>query len=194
MPKVSVENVGEFYHHYPKVAAILTVCAGGKKNAMAAAWHSAISLRPPLYGVAVAPKRFTYQLILQSKEFGINFVPYEVSRLVASVGGSGGEQVDKFRKFEIAEGKPLKTGVPVLKDAYAVYECKLVDNRTYGDHVWIVGEIVTVHFDDDVFTAKGTLDLNKLNPALYLGAELYATTDSGSVQVLEREVYGKHWR
>ncbi len=191
MPRVTTESIGEFYQHYPKVAAIVTACAGSKKNAMAAAWHSALSFIPPLYGVAIAPKRFTCQLILESKEFGINFVPFETAELIASVGGSGGREVDKFQKFSIAEGKPLKTSVPILKDAYTAYECKLVDNKTYGDHVWIVGEIVAVHSADDVFTVHGTLDLDKLNPVLYLGAELYATTSSASVRLLDRETYGR---
>jgi flavin reductase (DIM6/NTAB) family NADH-FMN oxidoreductase RutF len=30
----------------------------------------------------------------------------------------------------------------LLKDAYASYECNLLDNKTYGDHVWVVGDIV----------------------------------------------------
>lgn len=191
MQRVCVESVGEFYQHYPKVAAILTVNAGGKRNAMAVAWHSSISFKPPLYGVAVAPKRFTYQLILESKEFGINFVPFEAAELIASVGGSGGKGIDKFSKFGIVEEKPLKTNVPILRDAYAGYECKLVDNKIYGDHAWVVGEVVAVHLTEDVFTAKGTLDLGKLNPALYLGAELYMTTDRKSVRLLERETYGR---
>jgi len=191
MTRINTEDVGEFYQHYPKVAAVLTVNARGNKNAMAAAWHSAISFKPPLYGVSVAPKRFTYQLILECKEFGINFVPFEAAELVASVGGSGGSGIDKFSKFSIAVEKPLKTNVPILKDAYAAYECKLVDNKTYGDHVWIVGEIVAVHFTDDVFMSRGTLDLDKLNPALYLGAELYMTTKGESLRLLDRETYGR---
>jgi flavin reductase (DIM6/NTAB) family NADH-FMN oxidoreductase RutF len=191
MTKISVESVGDFYQHYPKVAAIVTASARGKKNAMAAAWHSAISFKPPLYGIAIAPKRFTYKLILESKEFGINFVSFEAAELVASVGGSGGEEVDKFHKFGIGERAPLKTNVPVLQDAYAVYECELVDNKTYGDHVWLVGRIVAVHFVEDVFTVKGTLNLGRVSPALYLGAEFYATTDRESVRLLDRETFGK---
>jgi len=191
MPRVRTASVGEFYQHYPKVAAILTVNAGGKKNAMAAAWHSAISFKPPLYGVAVAPKRFTYQLIVESGEFGINFVPFEAAELIASVGGSGGSEMDKFHKFNMAEEEPLKTSVPILRDAYAAYECKLVENKIYGDHAWMVGEIVVVHFTDDFFTANRTLDLSKLNPALYLGAELYITANSKSERLLDRETYGR---
>ena len=191
MGRVVTDEVGEFYHHYPRVAAILTVNAGDKKNAMAAAWHSPISFKPPLYGVAVAPKRFTYKLIVESGEFGINFVPYESAELIASVGGSGGNEIDKFRHFNLAEDIPSKTKVPILKDAYAAYECKLVDNKIYGDHAWMVGEIVAVHFNDDLFTEKGTLDTGKLNPALYLGAELYITTKKESERFLDRQAYGK---
>jgi flavin reductase (DIM6/NTAB) family NADH-FMN oxidoreductase RutF len=191
VPRIATDDIGEFYQHYPRVAAILTVNNRGKKNAMAAAWHSSISFKPPLYGVAVAPKRYTYQLIVESREFGINFMPFELAEIIASVGGSGGSQIDKFQKFNLAEDKPLKTNVPVLKEAYATYECKLVDNKTYGDHAWIVGEIVAVHFNKVLFTDKGTIDTGKLNPALYLGAELYITTKKESERLLDREVYGK---
>ena len=190
MSKIYSESTGDFYQHYPKIAVILTVGAGNKKNAMAVAWHSPVSFSPPLYGVSISPKRFSYQLILESKEFGINFVPFEASELVAAVGGSKGAEVDKFQKFGIVEEKSLKTSAPVLKDAYAAYECKLVRNETYGDHVWVVGEIVAVHCEDSVFTTNGALDLTKLNPSLYIGAELYATTEKRSVKLLERQVYG----
>ena len=191
MAKINKESIGEFYQHYPKVAVIVTACAHGKDNAMAVAWHSPVSFEPPLYGVSISQKRFTYQLISESKEFGINFVPFESAKLVASVGGSKGEKVDKFKKFGLAKEKPLKTGAPILKDAYASYECKLVDNRTYGDHIWMVGEILTVHFAEKVLTSKGVLDLDKITPVLYLGAELYVTTDKESLRLLDRDVYGQ---
>lgn len=48
MAKVSMEGAGKFSHHYPKVATIVTVHAGGKDNAMAVAWHSSISANPPI--------------------------------------------------------------------------------------------------------------------------------------------------
>ena len=191
MTKIVTESIGEFYQHYPKVATIVTARAGDRSNAMAIAWHSAISLKPPLYGVSISPKRFTYQLIVESREFGVNFVPFELAELVAAVGGSKGEEVDKFEKFAIVQDKPLRTGVPILKGAYAAYECKLVDSKTYGDHVWVVGEIVAVHSEKDFFTSKQVIDLERIKPVLYLGAELYTTADKDSIRFLEREIYGK---
>jgi len=158
---------------------------------MAAAWHMPISFNPPLYGVAISPKRLTYQLIADSKEFGVNFLPFEAAELVASVGGSKGEEVDKFQRFNIARDKSVKTTVPILEAAYAAYECKLVDDRDYGDHRLLVGEIVAVHQLKEVFAPEEILDLDKIDPALYLGHEVYVTTSRDTVRSLDREVYGK---
>jgi len=157
---------------------------------MAAAWHTSISAEPPLYGVAISAKRFTYQLIAESKEFGINFLPFAKAELVASVGGSKGSEVDKFHRFNIARDKPVKTAVPILQAAYAAYECKLVDDRGYGDHRLLVGEIVAVHLLRGTLPSEETLDLAKVSPILYLGHDLYLTT-SKDMTYLDRKVYGK---
>ncbi len=182
MTKVVSEGIGTFSQHYPRVATIVTAQAKGKANAMAVAWHLVISVNPPLYGVSIAPKRFTHQLIVDSKEFGVNFLPFEMTELVASVGGSSGREMDKFQEFNIALDKPVKTAVPILKDAYAAYECKLVDDKLYGDHRLFVGEIVAVHWLEEAFTPEGTLDLDKVSPALFLGQERYLTTAKDTVR------------
>jgi len=158
---------------------------------MAAAWHMPISFSPPLYGVSISPKRFTYQLIVDSKEFGVNFLPLEAAELIASVGGSQGQEIDKFQRFNITRDKSLRTAVPILKAAYAAYECRLVDDRGYGDHRLLVGEIEAVHWLKAAFAPEEILDLAKVNPALYLGHELYLTTAKDTVRCLDREVYGK---
>ena len=191
MAKVVAEHMGIFAHRCLEVAIIVTAHSGGKENAMAVAWHTSISIRPPLYGVSISPKRFTYQLIVDSKEFGVNFLPFEAAELVASVGGSSGQEMDKFERFNIARDKPLKTAVPILKDAYAAYECQLVDDRSYGDHRLLVGEIVAVHRSNEAFAPNEVIDLSKVNPTLYLGQELYLTTSKQTTKYLDRKVYGR---
>ncbi len=190
MAKVISEDIGKYYQHFPAIATIVTAQANGRENAMAVAWHAPISVKPPLYGVSVSPKRFTYQLIADSNEFGINFLPFEVAELVASVGGSKGSETDKFQRFNIAKNKPARTAVPILEAAYAAYECQLVDDRGYGDHRWLVGEIVATHLLKEVFTPDEVIDLDKVSPILYLGNELYVTTSKDTLKSLDRKVYG----
>jgi flavin reductase (DIM6/NTAB) family NADH-FMN oxidoreductase RutF len=165
MAKVSIEGAGKFSHHYPKVATIVTVHATGKDNAM--------------------------ELMLEAKEFGVNFMPIEKAELVASVGGISGREVDKFQRWGIEKDKPLKTSVPILRDAYACYECKLVDHTTYGDHVWVVGEILATHFEEELFTEGQALNLERVSPALFMGNELYTIPAKDNIRNLDRKVYGK---
>jgi flavin reductase (DIM6/NTAB) family NADH-FMN oxidoreductase RutF len=190
MAKVSLEGAGKYSHHYPKVALIATVHSKGRDNCMAVAWHSSISHTPPLYGVSIAPKRLTMDMILESREFAINFMPVEKAALIASVGGFSGRKGDKFEKWGIEKEKSLKTSAPVLKDAYACYECHLVDHRTYGDHLWVVGEIVATHYEEELFTAEQLMDLQRINPALYIGDELYTTTVKDEPKRFDRKEYG----
>ncbi len=191
MPKIVVEDIGRFNHQYPRTAAIVTAHHEGQSNAMAAAWHTAISFKPPVYGVAVSSIWTTYKLITGSKEFGVNFVPFEAAEKIAAVGGSGGRYIDKFERFNLAREKPVKTSVPILEVAYAAYECKLIDDRHYGDHNMLVGEIVAVHMLEEAFTEEKVLDLNRVSPALFMGIDYYLSADRNSLKFLDRKVYGR---
>lgn len=191
MLKAVGEDIGVFYQHYPRVAAIVTVNCAGRKNAMAVAWHSPVSFKPPLYGISISPKRYTYNLIKESNEFAVNFMPQSKVETVAAVGGSSGSLTDKFTEFNIAEDSAVRTDSAILRDAYAAYECKVVDNRLFGDHAWITGEVVAVHVAGDLFKENGIIDLNLLQPALYLGADTYCAADVSTQLVLDRNKFGK---
>lgn len=187
MSKIHMPNVGEFLQHYPKLATVVTVKAQGRENALAIAWHCALSFEPPLYGVAISPKRFSYRLILEAKEFAINFLPIESVRLIAAVGRTSGRELNKFERFHIATEKSIKISAPILKDAYAAYECKLVEHHTYGDHEWFVGEVVAVHYQKEAFDEHEVLDVEKIKPAFYIGDDLYAELGKIAVHHIGRE-------
>ncbi|MCX6012967.1 MAG: flavin reductase family protein [Chloroflexi bacterium] len=187
----SYEGAGNFSYHYPFLAVIITSHAGDKENAMAAAWHAPISMNPPLYGVSLATNRFSYKLIIASGEFGINFMPLKSAKIIAAVGGSKGSEIDKFKKFNIEKEQLLKTSVPVLKDAYLVYECKLYDHKLWGDHNWLVGEIVAVHKDSKCFTENDQLNLQEIEPAIYIGGDRYTTATNTSICHIQRKYYVK---
>jgi len=189
MEQKTIMGVGRFCHHYPKVATIITSQSKGRENAMAVAWHCALSFDPPLYGISISPRRFTYNLILESKEFGVNFLPWEKIELVVRAGAISGKEVNKWEILNIQKERTLKTSVPILKDAYAAYECRLIDHKTYGDHEWFVGEILVTHFKPELFTDKEVLDSNKINPVLYLGSDFYITSAKESLRYLDRQLF-----
>lgn len=191
MKKIVGEGVGAFYQHYPKIAAVVTASAGGRDNAMPAAWHTAISKKPPLYCAVVSAGHFTYKLAAESGEFGLNFMPDTSAELVAALGGSKGSQIDKFREFGIKKDRSLKTGAPILADAYAAFECKLVYDLEYSDHRLLIGEIVAAHYDEEAFLADGSLNLEKVSPVLYMGSDKYLGIAGCTEQKLNREEYAE---
>ncbi len=186
-----IEGAGKFTYHYPRLLTLITSSHEGKDNVMTAAWHSPISINPPIMGVAISPQRYTLELIMASGEFGMNFLPFEMSTLFAQVGGISGREVDKFKRFGIEKLEPIKTKVPIVKGAYLAYELKLMETRTYGDHEWVVGEVVATHIDERFFNKTGLFELRLANPSLYLGGELYITASKSPVRLLDRKFYGR---
>ncbi len=185
MPKTVRADVDPFYFHYPAGATIVTSHAEGKDNAMAVAWHTAVSREPPYYVVSISRERFTHELVAKTGEFVVNFMPVEHANLVAMVAGCSGREVDKFHAFQISAQPGSSVDAPVLNDALAAYECRLVGRHTYGDHDLFIGEVVAVQWDAAAFTSDGWLDIERARPVVYLGEDGYAT--ASDAVVMERE-------
>ncbi|MDI6809169.1 MAG: flavin reductase family protein [Candidatus Eisenbacteria bacterium] len=191
MGKIVLDKFVDFYHYYPKVVAMVSTAHGGREDFMPAAWHCPISFDPPLYGVSVSPKRFTFGLIMEAKEFAIGFMPFEKADLIAKAGGLSGKDVDKFKETGARKDKPLKIRSPILADAYASYECKLYSHHTCGDHEWFVGEIVAVHYDEKAFAENGVMKLEYANPALYIGSDKYMAAKAVETRHFDRRLLGQ---
>ena len=176
MTKTVRTNTDPFQFHYPASATIVTSRGRGRDNAMAVAWHTAASRKPTIYLVSISPKRFTFDLIVESGEFVVNFMPRDQGDLVAMVAGCSGRDVDKFREFQIASTPGSKVGAAVLETAFAAYECKLVGRHTYGDHDLFVGEVVAVQWEASAFDADLIHDVERVPPLMYLGEDHYGTT------------------
>lgn len=187
MEKLKGEQIGEFYRHSPMAVAVITVHSRGKDNGMAAAWVSPVSFNPPLYGISIASKRHSHSMVIDAGEFAVNFLPLEKAEVFAQFGGCSGRDVDKFQKFGVKVHKGDIVSAPILDEAYAAYECKLYGKQAFGDHEWIVGEIVCVHRKAGVISEEGVLNLSSLKPSLYLGKETYATLAEKDLRFLDRK-------
>ena len=118
---------------------IVTVQAQGRKNGMTAAWVSQVSFKPPLVMVSIAPARYTYKLIKNSGYFAINTLSEDQFMLAKHFGFQTGRKVDKLAEIEHFEAGH---GSPVIKDALAYIECKVIDTHEAGDHTLFIGEVI----------------------------------------------------
>ena len=186
-----IEKAG-FYQYYPVVPTVVVVKDGEKLDALACAWHMALSFDPPLFAVAISPNRYSYNLLKKSGEFTANFLTFDNIGIIAAVGRTSGKEIDKFSFYKIKTIPSTIIQPPVLKDSYAAYECKVVKRIKTGDHILFVGEVLAVHYKGKSFDKKSKLpDLKSVTPALYLGADNYiAIKTFGQVKVSREDVVG----
>lgn len=182
-----------FYQYYPVVPAVIVVKSGDALDALACAWYSALSFDPPLFAVSIAPRRYSYQMLKKSGEFTANFMEFDKVGTIAALGRTSGREMDKFSAYRIKTLPSTEIETPVLKDAYAAYECRIVKRHRIGDHDLFIGEVLAVHYKDKAFDKKNKQpSLSKITPALYLGADHYAAIKSFTeVRIGKEEVMGK---
>jgi flavin reductase (DIM6/NTAB) family NADH-FMN oxidoreductase RutF len=118
---------------------VVTTRVGDIVNGMTAAWVSQVSFKPLLVMVSIAPPRYSHGLIKKSGSFAINVLTSEQTDLGKRFGYKSGRKVDKFAGLEYLTGI---TGAPLLPQAYAYLELKLVDTFSAGDHDLFVGEVL----------------------------------------------------
>ena len=112
---------------------------GDRINAMTAVWVTRLSFSPQLVGVAIGRSRFTHPMIEGSGAFSVSVLGSDQLDLALHFGTRSGRDVDKF------EGVPhltKVTGAPVLAQALAYLDCRVVSSMETGDHTFFVGEVL----------------------------------------------------
>lgn len=133
-----------YYHIYPMRVTLITCAHRNKDNVMTATWCFPLSAQPPLFGVAVSPKRFSCELIEKSKQFVINIPGEELKEEVKLCGTLRGRNEDKFGRIKLTMETSKKVAAPSIKECLVSIECNVIDRFTIGDHVLFVGEAVHV--------------------------------------------------
>jgi len=171
-------NLEKYYHYAFPMQTVLVTCNDdkGKTNIITLAWHTPISRTPPLYGISIAPKRYSHTLIKKRKEFVVNFVPYSLVEAADFCGTHSGRSTDKLCKTGLTLVPAKKLTTPLIKEGYAHLECTLVESRTLGDHTLLVGEVVAVSADDNAFKDE-LLRTDRIHPLYYIGENAYTTLD-----------------
>ena len=171
-------DINKFYQYSFPMQAVLVTCNDniGKTNIITIAWHTPISKKPPLYAISVAPNRYSYDLIKNSKEFVVNFVPVDLVEKVHLCGIRSGRKTDKFDKCEFTILNSKKINTPGIKECYAHLECKLYETKELGDHFLFVGEVVNVSANKNAFDSA-LIRNDEIQPTYYIGGNKYTTID-----------------
>jgi flavin reductase (DIM6/NTAB) family NADH-FMN oxidoreductase RutF len=163
--KKTVTNLEMSYRYlYPRLTVLVSSGSVEEPNALAIAWSTPLSSNPPLLGVMITKKRFSYDIIRINKEFVIN-IP-EISQVegcfhIGSV--SGRIEPGKLTRAGFNIEKSEKIDAPRIKECKINIECKLNRIIPTGDHDMFVGWVVNVVIDSEIID-DWSFDLNKFRP------------------------------
>jgi len=135
---------------YPnRIVLVTSVDSTGKQNIVTLAWCAPLSADPPLVGISLTENRYSYKLISDSKEFVINLPSFRLADAAMVCGTKSGRSTDKFKEAGLTPEKSEKVSAPRIKECYAFLECKLVKTVKTGDHVLLIGEVVSAEKKGD---------------------------------------------
>jgi flavin reductase (DIM6/NTAB) family NADH-FMN oxidoreductase RutF len=120
---------------------IVTAGHGQHRGGLVATWVLQASIDPenPLLVAGIAPNHFTAELIHGSRAFAAHLIPLARIDLAERFGVGSSRTRDKFAGLEV---RSEQTGSPVLSDALAWLDCRLVAEYDAGDRVYFWGEVV----------------------------------------------------
>jgi flavin reductase (DIM6/NTAB) family NADH-FMN oxidoreductase RutF len=117
------------------VTVVTTRDKSGRLHGITVSAFCSVSLEPPLILVCIDKRTGSHYALREIDRFVVNVLREDqqyYSDLFAS------QIPHKFEEIEYAE---TADGTPILKDALANMECRLVNSHENGDHTIFVGEI-----------------------------------------------------
>ena len=132
---------------YPEQVVLVTTRASdGQANAMAVGWVAVASGDPLMFVLGISDEAYTYKLIRRTREFVVAFPSERMAHEVLYVGSRhGGPGRDKPAECGLAVQAASRVCAPLVADAVANFECRLVRSFKPGDCPLIIGEVIAAH-------------------------------------------------
>lgn len=118
---------------------VVGVAHGQQRNAFTAAWLTQVSFDPLLVALSINPSHASFPILVAARAFAVSILAHGQLELARHFGTQSGRTVDKLagQRWQTAHG-----GAPVLLDALAYLECRVVGRHPAGDHELVLGQVV----------------------------------------------------
>jgi flavin reductase (DIM6/NTAB) family NADH-FMN oxidoreductase RutF len=140
--------------HLTLPVVAITTSAGGRTNGMVANSAQRASLVPavPRISVYISKTNFSHDLIYASGVLGIHLLRRDQWAVIWTLGLESGRDRDKLGTLDLRTGE---SGCPLLADARAAFECRVVNAMDAGAATFFLADVVgtTEGRDGDVMTS-----------------------------------------
>jgi flavin reductase (DIM6/NTAB) family NADH-FMN oxidoreductase RutF len=114
-------------------------------NIMTMGWHTVMEFSPSLIGCMITSENHSYEMIRKSGECVINIPTVDLLDKVIGIGNTSGSNTNKFEKFELTAAAADKVNVPLIKECYANFECRVTDTQLLSKYNFFIFEVVKAH-------------------------------------------------
>lgn len=157
LPAPDTDHYRRAMGRFASGVTVVTTFAGGLDHAMTANAIASVSLEPLLMLVCVERDARFHDAVEEAGVWGVSILPARArptADWLATRGRPLHGQLDR-----VAHRAGPATGVALLEDALAQFECRTTDLHPAGDHSIVVGEVVSVatpdHTDDALLYYRG---------------------------------------
>ena len=157
---------------------VLVTCVDekGRPNIITLAWVGVVNSEPPMLGISIQPRRYSYGCVKKSGEFVVNLPSEEMVRKVDACGVLSGKGTDKFATMGWTPVAAQIVKPPLINECSVQMECQVKQILPLGSHDLFLGQIVALHVKEEVQKEKGRIDITQFLPFVYCpGAREYWT-------------------
>jgi flavin reductase (DIM6/NTAB) family NADH-FMN oxidoreductase RutF len=132
----------------PGPVVLVTTMCKGRANIMTMSWHMVIDFTPQI-GCIIGPWDYSFSALRTTKECVIAIPAVDIARKVVEIGNCSGQEVKKFKAFELTPLPGEKVKAPLIAECLANIECRVVDESLVDKYNLFILEGIKAWIDPD---------------------------------------------
>lgn len=173
------------------IALASTITKNGSVNLSPFSFFNLFSNNPPI--VIFSPARrlrdnstkHSLENILEVPEVVINIVTYDMVHQVSLASCEFPKGTDEFEKAGFTKEKASLVKPPLVKEAKAKLECKVIEVKPLGNEggagQLVIAEVLCIHINDELLDNQKQINQEKLELVARLGGDWYAKISSDNL-------------
>lgn len=161
----------------PNPVALVSCGSLEKSDITTIAWTGIICSDPMLVYISIRPTRYCYEIIKETKEFVINLPNKNQVKEADFCGTKSGREIDKFKECHFTKSLSTEVLAPYIKECPISLECKVLELKNLGTHDMFIGEVVSIHVDENLIDENENIIFEKANLISFAGKKYFAADE-----------------
>ncbi|KQW28650.1 4-hydroxyphenylacetate 3-monooxygenase [Rhizobium sp. Root274] len=132
----------EAMSHYAGHVQVVTSKHQGVRRGVTITAACSVSDNPPTVLVCLNNGNPSNDVLFESGFFALNSLAAHHETLAGAFAGFG--KLSSEERFALGSWRSLQTGAPVLEDALAAFDCRVVDRKVTATHTVLFGEVLAI--------------------------------------------------